>query len=69
MEQLPTRPLEKLYLVTPEYLTPPVDREYLMAFYLSGLMAIIDRWFRDDCRDSIEHVIAVMQLCMKRAYP
>ena len=48
---------------------PPVDREYLTAFYLSGLMAIIDRWFRDDCRDSIEHVIDVMQLCMKRAYP
>lgn len=115
LEQLPTRPLEELYLVTPEYLTPyltyirehrrvfrvaveqaavlrmqeayhglnqhvltpilarfhvpPADREYLMAFYLSGLMAIIDRWLRDDCRDSIEHVIAVMQLCMKRAYP
>lgn len=48
---------------------PPADREYLMVFYLSGLMAIIDRWLRDDCRDSIEHVIAVMQLCMKRAYP
>ena len=60
------------HVLTPilaRFQVPPGNREYLMAFYLSGLMAIIDRWLRDDCRDSIEHVIAVMQLCMKRAYP
>ncbi len=111
LEKLPYRPLEELYLVTPEYLTPyltyirehrrifqvaveqaavlrmqdayggldqyvltpildrfqvpPGDREYMMAFYISGLMAIIDRWLRDDCRDSIEHIVAVMQRCTK----
>ena len=27
---------------------------------------IIDRWLRDDCRDSIEHIVAVMQQCTKR---
>ena len=112
LEKLPYRPLEELYLVTPEYLTPyltyirehrrifqvaveqaavlrmqdayggldqyvltpildrfqvpPGDREYMMAFYISGLMAVIDRWLRDGCRDSIEHIVAVMQRCTKQ---
>ena len=111
LEKLPDRPLEELYLVAPEYLTPdltyikehrrifrvaveqaavlrmqdaygglhqyvltpildrfqvpPADREYMMAFYIRGLMAIIDRWLRDDCRDSIGHIVAVMQRCTK----
>lgn len=103
-------PLEKLYLVTPEYLTPylryiaqhkrlfrtaldnagslqldklygrmlrhvflpilerfsiaPADREYMMAFYIHGLMAILSEWLKTDCTDSIEHVSAVMQRCV-----
>lgn len=111
LEKLPDRPLEELYLVAPEYLTPyltyikehrrifrvaveqaavlrmqdaygsleqyvltpiqdrfqvpPADREYMTAFYIHGLMAIIDRWLRDDCRDSIGHIVAVMQRCTK----
>ena len=46
---------------------PAGDREYIMAFYISGLMAIIDRWLRDDCRDSIGHIVAVMQRCTKHS--
>ena len=111
LEKLPHRPLEELYLVTPEYLTPyltyirehrrifrvtveqaailrmqdayggldqyvltpildrfqvpPADQEYVMTFYISGLMAIINRWLRSDCLDSIEHIVAVMQRCTK----
>ena len=105
-------PMEELYLITPEYLTPylryikenqrlfrtglenaatlrmedsyaglfrhvitPIldrygvpqqDRPYLMAFYMQGLMAIISEWLKDDCRDSIEHITAVMQKCVAR---
>lgn len=103
-------PLEELYLVTPEYLTPyleyiaenrrlfraalknsrslaldkayrrmmeqvflpilerfdtPVqDREYMMAFYIQGLMAIVLEWMKNDCQDSISHVSAVMERCV-----
>lgn len=110
--KLPERPVEELYLITPEYLVPyltyvkehrrvfrttveqasalrmtdayealsrhvflPIlnrfgvpaaDREYLMAFYISGLMAIINRWLQADCQDSIEHIISVMQTCIPR---
>lgn len=105
-------PLDELYLVTPEYLTPylsyikenqrlfrtslenagtlhlndsyagllrhvimPIldrygvpeaDRRYLVAFCINGLMAIITEWLKNDCTDSIEHIVAVMQLCVKR---
>lgn len=112
VSKLQTCPLEELYLVTPEYLTPylnyikehkrlfgtamqqakvlhvedtygrmfryvftPIlercgvpqaDRGYLMAFYISGLMAIISEWLKHDCSDSIEHIISVMQRCVRQ---
>ena len=112
LERLPDRPLEELYLITPEYLKPylnyvkehrrifrttveqaatlrmveayeglnrhilipilerfrvsPNDREYMMAFYISGLMAIIREWLKNDCEDSVEHVISVIQICIRR---
>ena len=56
------------YVLTPilnRFQVPPTDRAYMMAFYINGLMAIIDRWLRDDCRDSIEQIVAVMQRCTK----
>lgn len=112
LEKLQDRPLEELYLITPEYLTPylsyikehrrvfkatveqastlrmtdayqklsrhvfiPIlnrfgvsleNQKYIMQFYISGLMAIINEWLKDDCRDSTEHIISIMQLCIKR---
>jgi len=112
LAKLPTRPLDELYLITPEYLTPylnyikehkrifrttiehasalqmteaynalnrhvfvPIlerfnvpsdDHKYMMAFYINGLVAIINEWLKDDCRDSIEHITAVMQKCVTR---
>ena len=112
LEKLEDRPLDELYLITPEYLTPylmyirehrrvfratveqasalrmydayaalnrhvltPIlnrfgvpsdDQKYMMQFHISGLMAIINEWLKGDCADSIEHIISVMQLCIKR---
>lgn len=108
--KLRTCPLNELYLITPEYLTPylnyikehkqlfrtavknaqtlgldssydglcrhvltPIlerygvpenERAYRMAFYVQGLMAIISEWLAQDCSDSVEHVISVMQSCI-----
>lgn len=110
VSKLHTCPIEELYLVTPEYLTPylryikenqrlfrtglenaavlgldasyarllrhvitpilerygvPVkERTYRMAFYISGLMAIITEWLKGSCADSEEHIISVMQACV-----
>lgn len=41
------------------------DRPYLMAFYMKGLMAIIEQWLDDGCRDSVEHVMAMIQACVQ----
>ena len=112
LEKLQDRPLDELYLITPEYLTPyltyirehrrifkatveqasalrmteayqklnrhvfipimnrfgvaPEDQRYVTQFHISGLIAIIDEWLKEDCKDSIEHIISVMQRCIKQ---
>ena len=112
LEKMQDRPLDELYLITPEYLTPyltyikehrrifkatmkqasalrmtdayqklnchvftpilnrfrvlPEDQKYIVQFHISGLMAIIDEWLKEDCKDSIEHIISVMQRCIKK---
>lgn len=111
VSKLRTCPMEELYLITPEYLTPyldyirknqrlfrtvleqaatlrledsyagltryvllPIlerfgvpeqDRDYILAFHISGLMAIITQWLKSGCADSTEHVIAVILRCVK----
>lgn len=40
------------------------DRRYMMAFYIQGMMAIITEWLKDDCKDSMEHIMAVIQRCV-----
>lgn len=113
LEKLKNRPLEELYLITPEYLTPyleyirehrrifratveqaatlrmddayralnhhvltpilerfripPEDQKYVLPFYISGLMAVINEWLKSDCADSIEHLISVIQTCIPRS--
>lgn len=45
---------------------PENDREYMILFYISGLMAIVKHWLKNDCSDSLEHVAAVMLQCVPR---
>lgn len=110
--KIKTCPLEELYLITPEYLTPylsyikehrrmyrtavehatilqlehtyskmfrhiftPIleryqvaasQHSYIMAFYIQGLTAIIDEWIKNDCTESIEQLIQIIQNCVPR---
>ena len=110
MSQIQTRPLEELYLITPEYLTPylnyikkhrrifrttleqasvlgmndaylslnrhvfiPIlnryhvplpNQKYMMPFYINGIMGIVNEWLKENCEDSIEHMISVIQVCI-----
>lgn len=112
LEKLQDRPLDELYLITPEYLTPylqyirehrrifrttieqasalkmdkaygelnrhvltPIlerfhvpeeERKYIMQFHIAGIMAIIAEWLKDDCRESIEHMVSMIERCIKR---
>ncbi len=45
---------------------PESDREYMAAFYISGLMAILSEWLKHDCEDSMEHICAIMEQCVMR---
>ena len=45
---------------------PQEKRKYILPFYINGLMAIINEWLKGDCRDSVEHIISVIQACIKR---
>ena len=113
--QLQSRPLEELYLITPEYLRPylnfikehrrifrtavehssvlgmddaylalnrhvftpilnrfhisPSEQKYMMPFYIHGLMGIVNEWLKEDCKDSVEHIISVMQICIPHHQP
>ena len=55
------------YVFTPilnRYQVPPKDQKYMLRFFIDGLMSIINEWLKDDCSDSIAHIISVMQLCI-----
>lgn len=45
---------------------PKQDMNYIMAFYIQGLMAIITQWLENDCADSVDHVIAVIDRCVAK---
>ncbi|MGN1419973.1 MAG: TetR/AcrR family transcriptional regulator C-terminal domain-containing protein [Eubacterium sp.] len=57
------------YVFTPileRFQVPEQDRKYIMAFYISGLIAIITEWIKQDCDDSVDFLISVMQKCVMR---
>ena len=110
VERIKTCPIEELYLVTPEYLTPylkyvreykrlfctalkhssvlrlsdsysamfcyvftPIlerfevpekQRNYIVKFYIHGLIAIISEWLEKNCAAPIEEIISVIQVCV-----
>ena len=48
---------------------PPSKQQYIMLFYINGLMGIINEWLKEDCKDSVEHIISVMQICIPHHKP
>jgi len=52
--------------VLERYQIPRQDRNYLMAFYIRGLTAIIAEWLNKDCGDAIEHIISIIEQCIPR---
>lgn len=55
------------YVFTPileRFGIPLSDRQYLLTFYINGIMAIITEWLDKDCTDDIEHIISIIQLCI-----
>lgn len=44
---------------------PEEDRKYMMAYYIHGIIAVTEQWLRQDCKDSVEHIMDILiQLIM-----
>lgn len=57
------------HVLTPilnRFRVPPEDQNYVMQYHISGLMAIINEWLRNDCKDEVEHLVSVIRLCIKQ---
>lgn len=44
--------------------TPQERRNYIMSFYISGLIAIISEWLKSDCKESVKNLIAIIEDCV-----
>lgn len=43
---------------------PKEQRNYLIAFYINGIMAIIKQWLNTNCKDNIEDIEVVIIKCV-----
>ena len=53
-------------LILDRYGVPAEDQNYIIRFHIAGIMAIITEWIKADCEDTIEHIISVIMMCVKR---
>lgn len=47
------------------YEQPENVRPYLVFFYIKGLMGIITLWLQNDCKESVEEIVEIIQKCVK----
>lgn len=43
---------------------PTNEREYLLFFYIHGIMGIISKWIEKDCLENIDDVVSMIQHCV-----
>lgn len=58
----------KQYILIPileRFNVPEKERNYLIAFYINGIMAIIKRWIDKDCKESIDDVENIIIKCVR----
>ena len=57
------------HVLTPilnRYHVPLKDRNYIVTFYVQGIMAIVTSWINDDCKDEVEYIMKIIQQCIKQ---
>lgn len=40
------------------------EKQYIIAFYIEGLMAIVSRWLKNDCAEPVENIIGICMNCV-----
>ncbi len=59
--------LEK-YVLNPildKYDVPTKMREYILSFYINGIVALIGTWIKNNCDMSVEEMINIIKICIK----
>lgn len=44
---------------------PKQEREYIIAFYLTGISAVIMEWIKNDCKEEIDTIFKIISNCLK----
>ena len=59
------RLLEKIFTpILDRFHYPKDEQNYVMMFYLNGIMAIIKEWLNGDCSKSIEDISSIIRYCV-----
>lgn len=45
---------------------PKNERQYMMTFYINGLIAIIREWILNDCKEEITEIINIINKCVQK---
>lgn len=56
------------HILTPilnRFNVPPNEQEYVMRFHISGIMAIIQLWLEQDCREPVDFISSLIRRCIK----
>lgn len=59
--------LEK-YVLNPildKYDVPTKMREYILSFYINGIVALIGTWIKNNCDMPVEEMINIIKICIK----
>ena len=43
---------------------PERNRDYIVMYYLNGIMAVIVEWLKDDCNKSIKEITEIITICI-----
>ena len=46
------------------YHVPGPDRNYMMAFYIRGVTAIVAEWLKNDCTEPVGQIVGIIQRCI-----
>ena len=62
----------KMYVIEPimaRFDIPEKERSYTIAYYINGIWAIIQEWIKNDCKESVEQIIGIIEDCVRPVYP
>ena len=57
------------YIIDPilnRFNVPEQEKEYMVYFYIRGILAIVDEWIKKGCKDDIDFIINIIMKCVQK---